>query len=346
MSIFADRQILITGGTGSFGKKCAEVLLRDHRPSRLVIFSRDEQKHVDMARNHFPPDKFPQIRYFIGDVRDLGRLKRALRGIDYVIHAAAMKHVDIAEYNPQECIQTNIGGAENLINASIDCGVKKLVALSTDKAANPINLYGASKLCSDKLFVAGNSFSGSGGTKFSVVRYGNVWGSNGSVVPFFQRERAKGVLPITDPRMTRFIITLEEGVQFVLKSFERMVGGEVFVPKIPSTTIMDIAEAVAPECSTKTVGIRPGEKLHECMIPADEARHTVELDDHFVIEPAFHWWTKSMVGDRTNARRCPDDFVYSSDNNTHWLTIDELREMLGHTEEAGQERPQPLRVAG
>ena len=344
MSIFDDKQILITGGTGSFGKKCAEVLLRDHRPARLVIFSRDEQKHVDMARNFFPPDRHPAIRYFVGDVRDLARLKRALRGIDYVIHAAAMKHVDIAEYNPQECIQTNIGGAENMINACIDSGVKRLVALSTDKAANPINLYGATKLCSDKLFVAGNSFAGATGTRFSVVRYGNVWGSNGSVVPFFQRERAKGVLPITDPRMTRFIITLEQGVDFVLKAFERMAGGEVFVPKIPSTTILDIAKSVAPECDTKVIGIRPGEKLHECMIPEDEARQTVELEDHYVIEPAFHWWSKTVGGNRTQARRCPDGFSYSSDNNQHWLSIPELQAMLSNEDSLDKSRP--LRIAG
>jgi UDP-N-acetylglucosamine 4,6-dehydratase len=328
MSILQDRHVLITGGTGSFGRKCAEILLRDHVPKRLVIFSRDEQKHVDMSRNFFPPAQYPQIRYFVGDVRDLPRLKQALRGIDYVIHAAAMKHVDVAEYNPQECIRTNIGGAENLINACIDCGVKRLVALSTDKAANPINLYGATKLCSDKLFVAGNALAGKDGTRFAVVRYGNVLGSNGSVVPFFLRERTKGVLPITDAAMTRFIITLEHGVRFVLQAFQQMVGGEIFVPKIPSTTINAIAEAVAPECDTEIVGIRPGEKLHECMIPADEARQTVEYDDHFVIEPAFHWWSSAGSPHRAHGRPCRPDFCYSSDANPQWLTVAELRKMI------------------
>lgn len=272
MHFLKNKSVLITGGTGSFGKKCAAALLKNYSPKRLVIFSRDEQKHVDMARNVFSGQKFPQVRYFIGDVRDRPRLRRALQGIDVVIHAAAMKHVDIAEYNPQECIHTNIGRADNVINASIDCGVERVIALSTDKAASPINLYGATKLCSDKLFVAANALSGSGGTRFSVVRYGNVFGSNGSVVPFFLRERYKGSLPITDDRMTRFIITLEQGVNFVLKSIDEMTGGEIFVPKIPSTRITDIAKAVAPECRTRIIGIRPGEKLHECMVPEDEAR--------------------------------------------------------------------------
>jgi len=318
--------ILITGGTGSFGKKCAEILLKDFAPKRLVILSRDEQKHVNMSRSNFPPSEFPQIRYFVGDVRDKDRLKRAFNGIDYVIHAAAMKHVDIAEYNPTECIRTNIGGAENVIEASIECGVKKVIALSTDKAASPINLYGATKLCSDKLFVAANALGGANGTRFAVVRYGNVWGSNGSVVPFFMKQRHKGVLPITDPRMTRFILTLEHGTRFVLENFERMVGGEIYVPKIPSTSIVDIAKAVAPNCSTKVIGIRPGEKLHECMIPEDEARQTYEFDDHFVIEPSFSWWNRSAQNN--GGERCPDNFSYSSDNNNDWLTILQLRQLL------------------
>ncbi|MFP6576720.1 MAG: UDP-N-acetylglucosamine 4,6-dehydratase (inverting) [Pirellulaceae bacterium] len=319
--------ILITGGTGSFGKKCAQTLLKHHNPRRLVIFSRDEQKHVDMARTLFPPSEYPQIRYFIGDVRDYDRLRRSLQGIDYVVHAAAMKHVDMAEYNPQECIHTNILGAENMINACLDCGVKKLVGLSTDKAASPINLYGATKLCSDKLFVSSNALSGADGCRFAVVRYGNVFGSNGSVVPFFLRQRHTGTLPITDERMTRFIITLEQGVNFVLQAFDRMVGGEIFVPKIPSIKIMDIANTVAPECKTKIIGIRPGEKLHECMIPVDEARQTLEFDDHFVIEPASASWPRNADWIAQGVP-CPDGFCYSSDNNTHWLTKAELQEMI------------------
>lgn len=327
MSILNGSNILITGGTGSFGTQCASILLREHSPRRLVIFSRDEQKHVHMARNFFPTAKYPQIRYFVGDVRDEARLKRALRGIDFVIHAAAMKHVDVAEYNPQECIRTNVGGAENVINACIDCGVKNVVALSTDKAASPINLYGATKLCSDKLFIAANSLSGMGGARFSVVRYGNVFGSKGSVVPFFLRERSKGVLPITDPRMTRFIMTLEQGVRFVLRAFDLMAGGELYVPKIPSTRITDIARAIAPECRTEVVGIRPGEKLHECMIPVDEARQTVEFDDHFVIAPINPSWS-SPKAEPAGGRPCPDGFCYSSDQNTSWLTVGELRDMI------------------
>jgi UDP-N-acetylglucosamine 4,6-dehydratase len=272
------------------------------------------------------------LRYFVGDVRDHQRLQRAFNGVDIVIHAAAMKHVDVAEYNPQECIRTNIGGAENVINAAIDCGVQKVVALSTDKAASPINLYGATKLCSDKLFVAANSLAGDNGTRFAVVRYGNVWGSCGSVVPFFQKQAATGTLPITDPEMTRFIITLDQGVAFVIKAFETMAGGEVFVPKIPSTRILDIARAVAPHCKTKIIGIRPGEKLHECMIPADEAKQTIEFDDHFVIEPAFRNWTDQRPKYLAQGNRCPDGFCYSSDVNDHWLSIEQLRSMIPFNE--------------
>ena len=322
--------VLITGGTGSFGKACAEILLREVGPSKIVIFSRDEQKHVRMARTLFPPSRFSQIRYFVGDVRDRSRLDRALKGIDYVIHAAAMKHVDVAEYNPQECIRTNIGGAENLIGACLDRGVKQLVALSTDKAANPINLYGATKLCSDKLFVAANALAGADGTRFAVVRYGNVLGSNGSVIPFFLKEREKGCLPITDARMTRFIITLDQGVRFVLSSFERMQGGEVFVPKIPSTRIGDIAEAVAPGCPTRVVGIRPGEKLHECMIPADEARYAVEHSDHYVIQPTQPSGSVPYTGARSRGN-CSEGFEYRSDTNSMWLTVEQLRALITKT---------------
>ncbi len=323
-----DQTVLITGGTGSFGKQCAQYLLEHSQVKRLVIFSRDEQKHVNLRRNLFPPDQYPQIRYFVGDVRDCERLKRAMCGVDYVIHAAAMKHVDIAEYNPQECIHTNIGGAENVINASLDAGVKKVIALSTDKAAGPINLYGATKLCSDKLFVAANSLAGENGTRFAVVRYGNVLGSNGSVVPFFQNQVKHGELPITDPKMTRFIITLEEGIQFVITAFTEMEGGEVFVPKIPSTTILDIARAVAPECTTRVIGIRPGEKLHECMIPSDEARQTLEFDDYFIIRPAFRSWSSVSPAYAAIGKPCADGFSYASDNNNHWLTVSDLRNLI------------------
>ena len=323
-----DKTVLITGGTGSFGKQCVDYLLRHTKVKKVIVFSRDEQKHVSMRRELFPTHEFPRLRYFVGDVRDPQRLTRALQGVDIVIHAAAMKHVDVAEYNPQECIRTNIGGAENVINASIDCGVQKVVALSTDKAASPINLYGATKLCSDKLFVAANSLAGENGTRFAVVRYGNVWGSNGSVVPFFQKQATTGTLPITDPAMTRFIITLPEGVAFVMRAFEKMVGGEIFVPKIPSTRIMDIAHAVAPECKTKIIGIRPGEKLHECMIPSDEAKQTIEFDDHFVIEPAFQSWTNAEPHYANKGKRCPAGFSYVSDNNTDWLSIEQLRSMI------------------
>jgi UDP-N-acetylglucosamine 4,6-dehydratase len=328
MSLLDGRSILITGGTGTFGRRCAEMLLRECCPSRLIIYSRDEQKHVEMARSALCPSKHPQIRYFVGDVRDLSRLRRALRGVDFVIHAAAMKHVDIAEYNPQECIRTNIGGAENLIHACLDCGVKRLVALSTDKAASPVNLYGATKLCSDKLFVAGNSLSGEDGTRFSVVRYGNVLGSKGSVVPLFQRQRREGMLSITDPRMTRFIITLDEGVRFVMAALERLCGGEIFVPRIPSARLVDLAEAIAPGCRVQEIGIRPGEKLHECMIPEDESRQSVCFDDHYVIYPAARPGMLAAALKQPSALPCPDGFYYSSDTNDQWLSVEQLRRMI------------------
>ena len=323
-----NKTVLITGGTGSFGKACARFLLENTGIRRLVIFSRDEQKHVAMRRNHFPPERYPQIRYFVGDVRDRDRLKMALKGVDYVIHAAAMKHVDIAEYNPQECIQTNIGGAENLITACLESDVQKVIALSTDKAAGPINLYGATKLCSDKLFVAANSLAGDCGTRFAVVRYGNVLGSSGSVVPFFQEKQKHGSLPITDPQMTRFIITLEQGIDFVMTAFQEMEGGEVFVPKIPSTTIMDIAQAVAPDCDTEIVGIRPGEKMHECMIPADEAHQTLEFPDYYIIQPNQRSWTSKPPHYLEEGTPCDFEFSYESDNNPEWLSIQDLRELI------------------
>jgi UDP-N-acetylglucosamine 4,6-dehydratase len=266
------------------------------------------------------------MRYFIGDVRDRERLYRAFHGIDYVIHAAALKQVPAAEYNPFEAVKTNILGAENVINVAIDKGVKKVIALSTDKAANPVNLYGATKLCSDKLFIAGNSYVGKDDTVFSVVRYGNVMGSRGSVIPLFLKQRETGTLTITDPRMTRFWITLEQGVKFVLQCFERMVGGELFVPKLPSMNIMDLAKAIAPECRLQPTGIRPGEKLHEVMIPKDEARNTLEFDTYYMTQPHFRFWSRRFKSD--DGRAVAEDFEYNSGTNTWWLTIDKLREMI------------------
>jgi UDP-N-acetylglucosamine 4,6-dehydratase (inverting) len=328
MFCLKDQTVLITGGTGSFGRQLADYLLRLTPISRLVLFSRDEQKHVELRRNLFPPKQFPQIRYFVGDVRNRDRLKLALRGVDYVVHAAAMKHVDVAEYNPQECIHTNIGGAENLISACLESDVKRVIALSTDKAACPINLYGATKLCSDKLFVAANSLSGELGPRFSVVRYGNVLGSRGSVIPFFQERRSSGRLPVTDPAMTRFIITLEEGIRCVMNAFQIMEGGEIFVPKIPSANIMDIARAVAPECEIDVVGIRPGEKLHECMIPTDESRQTLEFDDHFIIQTVQRSWSSRLPAYVQRGQTVPTDFCFCSDNNRHWLSVELLRELI------------------
>jgi len=325
-----DRVILITGGTGSFGKKFTEIVLCRCRPRKLIIFSRDELKQFRM-REQFPEDRYRCIRYFIGDVRDRERLYRAFDGVDIVIHAAALKQVPTAEYNPLEAIKTNVLGAANVIDAAIDRNVKTVIALSTDKAANPINLYGATKLCADKLFVAANSYSGVHETRFSVVRYGNVVGSRGSVVPFFLKERTKGVLPITDPRMTRFWITLEQGVSFVLASLERMVGGEVFVPKIPSMNLMDLARAIAPECETRVVGIRPGEKLHEVMVPEDDARHTLEYGEYYAILPTHHAWDTQGYVEKNGGKPCPDGFRYSSDTNSRWLSVEELRAMIGVT---------------
>lgn len=317
-----DKVILVTGGTGSFGKKFSKIILDEIKPKKVIIYSRDEAKQYEMAQQF---EGYKNIRFFIGDVRDKDRLKLALHDVDYVVHAAALKHVPAMEYNPTEAIRTNIMGAMNIIETALESKVEKVIALSTDKACNPINLYGATKLCSDKLFVAGNSYSGSYGTKFSVVRYGNVVGSRGSVVPFFLKKKEEGVLPITDPSMTRFWITLEQAVRFVIKNFEVMRGGELFIPKIPSMNIMDLAKAVAPDCETKVVGIRPGEKLHEMMISEDDGRNTKELEHCYVLQPTFPWWDDNSheVG-----KPVAKDFVYSSDKNDQWLTVGELQDVL------------------
>src|SRR4030042_5612247 len=319
------KSIFITGGTGSFGKKCTETILKHYKPKKLIIFSRDEYKQFEMSQT-FSHRDYPCMRYFLGDVRDKERLCRALYGVDYVIHGAALKQIASAEYNPFEAVKTNILGAQNLINVAIDQKVKRIVALSTDKAANPVNLYGAIKLCSDKLFIAGNAYVGREETIFSVVRYGNVVGSRGSVIPFFMKQRETGVLPITDPRMTRFWITLEQGVNFVLDCLKRMVGGELFVPKIPSMNIMDLAKAIAPECKTKIIGIRPGAKLHEDMVPSDDARMTLEFDKFYIIQHKFRFFEHRFKSNKGKA--VPEDFEYNSGTNTWWLTVEELREMI------------------
>ncbi len=326
MSIFKNKVVLITGGTGSFGKKFAEIVLRECSPAKLIIYSRDELKQYDMQGQF---SEHENMRFFIGDVRDKERMQRAFKGVDYVVHAAALKQVPAMEYNPSEAIKTNIVGAMNVIDVAINAGVKKVVALSTDKACNPINLYGATKLCSDKLFVAGNSYSGKEEAKFSVVRYGNVVGSRGSVIPFFMKMRAKKVLPVTHPEMTRFWITLEQGVRFVIKAFERMKGGEIFVPKIPSMNILDLAKAVDADCLIREVGIRPGEKLHEVMISEDDARYTKELEDCYVIQPAFHWWDNENHAEGSKVAK---GFRYASDNNDQRLEIKDLQEIIGGLE--------------
>lgn len=318
-----ESSILVTGGTGSFGKKFVEIILRDYHPKRLIIFSRDELKQHEMRMNGFD---HPSLRYFIGDVRDIGRLYRAFKGVDIIIHAAALKQIPTCEYNPFEAIMTNILGAKDVIDAAIDQGVKKVIAISTDKAVNPLNLYGATKLCMEKLFVQGNSYSGTGGPKFSCVRYGNVVGSRGSVIPLFKEQRKTGKITITDKRMTRFWITLEEGVRFVIHCVEQMQGGEVFVPKIPSMRIMDLAEAVAPGCEIEFIGIRPGEKLQEVLISKDESRYVIDLEDMFIIQPAHHWW---KLTNWSQGKPLGDGFEYSSDKNTQWLTIAQLRQMIG-----------------
>ena len=324
------RSVLVTGGTGSFGHKFVEMVLARYKPKRLAIYSRDELKQYEMQQK-FNPNEHRCLRYFLGDVRDLDRLKMALRGIDTVIHAAALKQVPAAEYNPTECIHTNVLGAENLVMACITEGVERLVALSTDKACNPINLYGASKLASDKIFTAANQLSGDGGTVFCCVRYGNVVGSRGSVVPLYQRLVTEGTteLPVTDARMTRFWITLEQGVEFVLSCLDMMRGGEIFIPKIPSMKITDLAAALSPGGKVKIVGIRPGEKLHEVMITEDDARNTVEFSDRYVIEPNPVAWTGHVL--RDGAVPVEDGFRYASDNNTEWLDDAGLHELVAST---------------
>jgi len=330
--MFNDKVILITGGTGSFGKEFARTVLRDFTPRKVVILSRDELKQYEMAQEFTAP----QMRFLIGDVRERDRLMRAFDGVDFVIHAAALKHVPIAEYNPLECIKTNIHGAENVLHAALETGVSKVIALSTDKAANPINLYGATKLASDKLFVAANNMVGSRKTRFSVVRYGNVVGSRGSVVPFFRRLVADGAasLPITDPRMTRFWITLPQGVDFVMQAFRRMHGGEIFVPKIPSSRITDLAEAIAPALPHEIVGIRPGEKLHEIMCPLDDSHLTLAFDDHFVIRPTIVFFSNPDYA--TNAlgetgAPVHQDFEYNSGTNPEILSVEQIRTLLAET---------------
>lgn len=319
------KNILVTGGTGSFGRKIIEILLADHDPERVVVYSRDELKQFEMQNDHrFAGDE--RLRFFIGDVRDRDRLARAFDGVDVVVHAAALKQVEAAEYNPFEAVKTNIHGAQNVIDCAIDKGVKRVIALSTDKAANPVNLYGATKLCADKLFAAGNAYAGARDTAFSVVRYGNVAGSRGSVVPFFLRKRKQGTLPLTDERMTRFWISLEHGVRFVIDCLNKAKGGELFVPKIPSVKIKDIAEVIAPEAEIKIVGIRAGEKLHEVMVTRDDARNTIDLDDRYVILPPRRMRRHEFW--REQGPACKDGFRYSSDSNTHWLNKTGLKEMI------------------
>jgi UDP-N-acetylglucosamine 4,6-dehydratase len=323
-----DKSVLVTGGTGSFGKHFIKTVIAQYKPRRLIVFSRDELKQSEMQQD-FPLEKYPFIRYFIGDVRDKDRLEMALNDVDYVVHAAAMKQVTTAEYNPFECIRTNVFGAENVVSAALRCGVRRVIALSTDKAANPINLYGASKLASDKIFVAANNLAGSKDIRFSVVRYGNVFGSRGSVVPFFNKLIAEGAnsLPITDERMTRFWITLTQGVNFVLSSMEMMKGGEIYVPKIPSTTIPQLASLVSPGLKQHIIGIRPGEKLHETMIPADDAHCTIELDDRYVILQSFANTARDAYL-RRGGKPVADGFCYSSDNNPEKLDALGLQSLL------------------
>ena len=332
---FLEKQtILITGGTGSFGQKLVEILLQETRAEAIRIYSRDELKQLQMSHRY--PD--PRLRFLVGDVRDRERLYRAMRGVDCVIHAAALKQVPTCEYNPLEAVKTNILGAAHVMDASIDCGVKKVVALSSDKAVSPVNLYGATKLCAEKLFVQGNSYSGTDGARFSCVRYGNVVASRGSVIPIFLQHRSNGTIPVTDKRMTRFWITVEQGVRFVLHCLEAMRGGEVFIPRIPSMNIMDLVEAVAPGCRVTLTGIRPGEKLHEVLISSDEARQTLEFPEMFVLQPVHAWWNTDHLPGGTPL---PDDFIYSSSTNPQRLTIDALRTMVAQLDSGTGQADEP-----
>jgi len=322
--VLDDSSILITGGTGSFGKEFIRNILRTSRPRRVIVYSRDEWKQSEMQADPEFQDK--SVRFFLGDVRDKDRLCLAMRDVDYVIHAAALKQVPAAEYNPHEFIKTNVNGATNIVEAAIEAKVKRVVALSTDKAVNPVNLYGATKLCSDKVFIAANSYAGVGGTTFSVVRYGNVVGSRGSVIPLFQKQRESGSITITNPDMTRFLITLQQGVDFVLSSLKNMVGGELFVPKIPACTVSDLANVLAPDCEKNIIGLRPGEKMHEILIPSDEARNILEFDDHFVIQPVQAFWG-NKIG-ILGGVSCSEGFHYASNQNCEFLSIEELTDLL------------------
>lgn len=320
---WSEQIVLVTGGTGSFGRKFVEILQKEHTPSKLIVFSRDELKQYEMRAGGFDA---PNLRFFLGDVRDVGRLRRAMEQVTVVVHAAALKQVPACEYNPIEAVRTNVDGGVNVIDAALDCNVERVLALSTDKAVNPVNLYGATKLVAEKLFVQANSYRGRRPSRFSCVRYGNVVGSRGSVIPLFRSQRDAGAVTVTDPRMTRFWLSLEQGVRFVIRCIERMRGGEVFVPKIPSMNIMDLAAAVAPGCDVREIGIRPGEKLHEVLLSEDEARHAVELDEMFVIQPSHPWWRD---GDGPEGRSLPEGFEYRSDSNDRWLNVDDLARIVG-----------------
>jgi len=323
-SLFANKTILLTGGTGSFGQKFVEIILKDYSPRAVRVFSRDELKQYEMMQtfNHHP-----KLRFLLGDVRDSNRLSRAMDGADIVVHAAALKQVPLCEYNPFEAVQTNIMGAENVLNAAISHNVSHVMAISTDKAVNPVNLYGATKMCMEKLVVAGNSYVGRlRQTRLSCTRYGNVIGSRGSVIPVFKKQKLTGKITITDPRMTRFWITLEQGVRFVIECIEKMQGGEVFIPKIPSMKIADLAQAIAPQCHITYSGIRPGEKIHECLLTEDEARHALEFKDFFIVVPEFHWWTEKNW---KAGKKLPENFRYTSDRNDQWFTNKELLKMIG-----------------
>ena len=331
--------ILITGGTGSFGRKFTEIMLQEYHPKRLIIFSRDELKQHEMRQLYSDSVPGSPVRYFIGDVRDKDRLHRAMNGVDIVVHAAALKQVPACEYNPFEAIQTNIIGAKNVIDMAIDCGVKRAIMVSTDKAVNPINLYGATKLCAEKMFIQGNSYSGAKGPRFSCSRYGNVVGSRGSVIPLFLNQRQNGKITVTDERMTRFWITLEEGVRFVIRCIETMHGGEVFVPKIPSMRIIDLAKVIAPECKREFVGIRPGEKVHESLISEDEARYTLEFDDMYVVQPLFPWWGRDNW---EGGGLLPDGFRYASDTNSCWLSEEDLKRIVEDVVRETKKNGQPI----